>query len=106
MADEMANGLKWLVEERDKLKQRVAVLENELVRRDAASMVEEHFYVELSRTEAYAHTVMGDSTKAIADSMAAQLARHIVNRSLHRISVSPDGDYRLSFLSPTWKPGG
>lgn len=103
-AAEMTNGLKWLVEDRDQLRQRVAVLENELVRRDSVSLVDEHFFIEVSAQDAYAHAIKGASTKAIADALAQQLARHIVGRSLHRISVMPDGGYRLAFLAPTWKP--
>ncbi len=103
MSDE--NGIKWLVEERDRLKARCEVLENELVRRDGAPpMVEEHFHVELTPEEVRMATILGESTRAIADKMVDMLSRHIVSRSLHRISVSPEGAYRLCFLSPTWKP--
>lgn len=103
MSDE--NGIKWLVEERDRLKARCEVLENELVRRDEAPpMVEEHFHVEVPAEEVRMATALGESTRVIADKLAGMLARHIINRSLHRISVTPGGAYRLCFLSPTWKP--
>ena len=103
MSDE--GGLRWLVEERDRLNARVAVLENELVRRDAATpMVDEHFYVEVPAEEVRMAAILGESTRAVADQMADMLARHIISRSLHRISVAPGGAYRLCFLAPTWKP--
>jgi hypothetical protein len=77
-------GVKWLVEERDRLKARVAVLENELVRRDAAPPTPpEAFFVEVPYEVALRHAHSG---KAIADLFVPQLAREVIARSLHRIT--------------------
>lgn len=97
MSDE--NGVRWLVEERDRLKARVAVLEDELVRRDAAVPFDERsFFLEVDPLYVRQVTVEGRSTRAIADRMAGDLALEIVKRALHQIRVMPDGSLRLYFL--------
>jgi hypothetical protein len=92
-------GVKWLVEERDRLKARVAVLENELVRRDAAPPTPpEAFFVEVDPLSVQTMTYSGQTQMAVADQLVGHLAREIVRRSLHRLSAMPDGSIRLYFL--------
>ena len=93
MSDE--NGIKWLVEERDRLKARCEVLENELVRRDAAGPPKtDAFFVQVFDEEARATRYRGGQ-KAIADMLVDRLAKEIVYRSTHKISVMPDKTLRL-----------
>ena len=94
------NGIQWLVEERDRLKARVAVLENELVRRDAVSPTPpEAFFVEVDPLSVRTMTYSGQTQMAVADQLVGQLAREIVKRSMHRLSPMPDGSIRLYLMS-------
>jgi len=101
------NGIKWLVEERDKLLARVAVLENELVRRDELetrkSPEGESFSIGVDAL-ALAAMLPGNNTAKVADLMVQQLSREIVARSLHKISKMKDGSLRLWCLVRTERP--
>lgn len=104
MSDE--NGIKWLVEERDKLLARVAVLENELVRRDELETRKppesESFSIGV---DAMALASMLPMNKhRLADILVHELSREIVNRSLHKISKMKDGSLRLWCLVRTERP--
>lgn len=95
------NGIQWLVEERDRLKARVAVLENELVRRDAVSPTPpEAFFVEIDPMEIEPMLRYNGKPglRAVADTLVPRLAEEIVKRSLHRIGTTPTGAVRLYFL--------
>lgn len=95
MSDEAKNGIKWLVEERERLQARVAVLESELVRRDEAAPVWGRFSVQIDELEAQRIMLTGETTVPFV--FAERLAREIVVRSLHRIAKGPNGDLRLFF---------
>lgn len=98
-------SLRWLIEERDKLLARVAVLENELVRRDELETRKppegESFSIGV---DAPALAAMLPNTTKVADLMVRQLSQEIVARSLHRISKMKDGSLRLWCLVRTERP--
>lgn len=100
-------GVKWLVEERDRLLARVAVLENELVRRDELETRKppesETFSIGVDAL-ALATMLPGNNTAKVADLMVHELAREIINRSLHRIIKMRDGSLRLWCLVRTERP--
>lgn len=98
MSDE---GIKWLVEERDRLKARCDVLENELVRRDAVGpRFDGAFYIQVFpeqvMLEIYASR---DRKNVVAEYLVRDLAKEIVSRSLYTLTKMPDGTLRLYFLA-------
>lgn len=103
------NGIQWLVEERDRLKAQVAVLENELVRRDALETrapKDEQFSIEVDALALASMLPSGGpgGRERVADIMVAQLSREIITRSLHRVSRMKDGSLRLWCLVRTERP--
>lgn len=104
MSDE--NGIKWLVEERDRLKARCEVLENELVRRDEAETRAPPPHEQFSiGVDAMALATMLPLNKhRLADILVSEISREIINRSLHKISKMKDGSLRLWCLVRTQRP--
>lgn len=95
------NGIQWLVEERDRLKARVAVLENELVRRDAAGpRLDGAFFVQVFPEQVMREMHSSrDRKNVVADYLVHDLAKEVVRLSLHTITKMPDGTLRLYFLA-------
>lgn len=100
-------GIKWLVEERDRLKARCEVLENELVRRDEAETrhppQDEQFFIQVDPLSVPVELYRGDMER-IADLLVKDLSKEILNRSLHKISKMKDGSLRLWCVVRTQRP--